>query len=160
MNARATALLSSIAFAAASLTGGAALAGPSSAGPLPSGRNCITTTVARITTRLTSEDSSGKESQVPGSGYQIVLNGRLPDKYGGYLEPTLVFYQEAAENTLIARERVGDKVQVCVTGFPDADDPAVCNPKTDRRGRELRVYDYARKFAYEGPNSEHMCGGA
>jgi hypothetical protein len=51
-------------------------------------------------------------------------------------------------------------VQVCVTGFPDDDDPAACDPKKDRRGRKLRVDDYARKFAYEGPNSEHLCGGA
>ncbi len=114
----------------------------------------------RITTRLTSEDpETGKEVQDPGSGSQIFMRGRLPDKYGGWVYPTVVFYQEAPENALVARERAGDKVQVCVIAFPDADDPE-CDPKVDRRGRTLRVYDYARRFAYEGPTSEHMCGGA
>jgi hypothetical protein len=150
------------AFLAVALT--TAVATPSRAAapeakPLPAGKNCIVTTVARITTRLTGSDGSGKEVQDPGSGSQIFMKGRLPDKYGGYLQPTLVFYQEEAENKLIARERAGDKVQVCVISFPDTSDPE-CDPKTDRRGRTLRVYDYAHKFVYEGPNSEHMCGGA
>jgi hypothetical protein len=144
--------------ATSALPSGAAQPG---AKPLPAGPECITTTVLRITTRLTSQDpDTGKETQVPGSGYQIIMRGRLPDKYGGWLEPTVVFYQDAPENKLVARERAGDKVQVCAIGFPDADDLTVCNPKTDRRGRNLRVYDYARRFSYEGPNSEHMCGGA
>jgi hypothetical protein len=141
----------------------AAAAGPgiARAKPLPPGPNCIDSTVRRITTRLTSGDAAkGTETQVPGSGYQIFIRGRLPDKFGGTLEPTIVFYQEAPQNALIARERAGDRVQVCVTGFPEIDPDAGCNPVTDRRGRLLRVYDYARHFAYAGANSEHGCGGA
>jgi hypothetical protein len=163
MKNRTLGLAVAVAVEIAAITAAGGLASPakqSDAKPLPAGPECITTTVLRITTRLTSQDSeTGKESQVPGSGSQIFMRGRLPDKYGGWLEPTVVFYQEAAENKLIARERAGDRVQVCAIGFPGTDD-AECNPKTDRRGRELRVYDYARRFAYEGPNSEHMCGGA
>jgi hypothetical protein len=128
--------------------------------PLPPGPKCITTTIAKITTRLVSDDPvTGKETQVPGSGSDVVMRGKLPDPFLGSIQPQVVFYDEAEENKLIARERVGDKVQACIVSVPSSDDPD-CNPRKDGRGRGVRVYDYRRHFAYEGLNSEHGCGGA
>jgi hypothetical protein len=148
---------------AASFTVSRAAAAPPighAAKPLPAGPKCITTTIAKITTRLVSDDpATGKETQVPGSGYDVVMRGKLPDPFLGSIEPQVVFYQDADENKLIAREHVGDKVQACIVSVPSADDPE-CHPKEDGRGRILRIYDYRRHFAYKGPNSEHMCGGA
>jgi hypothetical protein len=62
-------------------------------------------------------------------------------------------------------ERVGDAVQICLTGFPlPRVDPkthqVLCNPDADARGFEFRVYDYRQHAAYIGINSEHGCGGA
>jgi hypothetical protein len=80
-------------------------------------------------------------------------------------QAAVVHYQNEPENALMRAERPGDKVQICLKGFPtptySADDHRfICDPDKDPRGFTFRVYDYGRKAAYYGLSSEHACGGA
>lgn len=59
---------------------------------------------------------------------------------------------------VMAQQKVGDKVQVCLVNFPEPGD--FCKPDKDSRGRIYRVYNYRLKAAYTGPNANHLCGGA
>jgi hypothetical protein len=61
-------------------------------------------------------------------------------------------------NPIMVKERVGDKVQVCLISSPIP--MAGCNPDKDLRGRWYRVFDYRLHVAYSGSSSEHGCGGA
>ena len=68
-------------------------------------------------------------------------------------------------NDVMQAERPGDRVQLCLAGFPlPRVDPSThrveCNPDSDARGFTFRVYDYRRHAAYIGMNAEHDCGGA
>ncbi len=79
--------------------------------------------------------------------------------------PSVVHYQNEADNALMMSEKPGDPVQVCLMSYPIPQYDAqakrwVCNPDTDARGYIFRVYDYQRRRAYLGSNTEHGCGGA
>ncbi|MBD5635767.1 MAG: hypothetical protein IAI49_14965 [Candidatus Eremiobacteraeota bacterium] len=135
------------------------------AGPLPHSHECIHARVKSVSTRLVTIDpKTGRTLPIPGSGSEIVFTGSLPDRYARVLKPTVTLYQGDKANALVARERPGDRVQVCVIRFPrpyaTAGGVGACNPRVDIRGRSLRVYDYRLRFAYVGQNSEHGCGGA
>ena len=91
----------------------------------------------------------------PSSGVYAVFRSKLgveqfPDTSASvvvrYLDPVM------------AKQKVGDKVQVCLVNFPDPD--RSCKPDKDPRGRIYRVYNYRLKAAYSGPNGNHLCGGA
>ena len=77
----------------------------------------------------------------------------------------VVHYDSDLGNTLMESERAGDRVQVCLFSFPTPTHDletgkTVCDPNEDPRGLEYRVYDYKRRAAYMGPDTEHSCGGA
>jgi hypothetical protein len=61
-------------------------------------------------------------------------------------------------NSVIAKQKVGNKVQVCLISTPSKE--RFCNPEKDSRGRFYRIYDYQLKAAYVGTNGNHLCGGA
>jgi len=77
---------------------------------------------------------------------------------------SIVHYQGDVANDVMAAEKPGDRVQLCFLGGPaptvGASQPIGCNPDTDPRGRQFRVWDYAQRKQYVGYNSEHLCGGA
>jgi hypothetical protein len=77
----------------------------------------------------------------------------------------VVHYQGELDNDVMARERRGDRVQVCLMAFPTpsydtATKRFICNPDRDTRGWTFRIYDYRRRVAFFGPDTEHACGGA
>ncbi len=74
-------------------------------------------------------------------------------------------YQETEDNDIMAAERPGDRVQVCLMSFPTPTYDAarrqyICDPDRDGRGWTFRIYDYRQHAAYYGSNTEHYCGGA
>lgn len=102
------------------------------------------------------------------SGVTVVFRHPQPWHYLGSLVTTqtiVTHYQDMPGNALMRVERPGDRVQICLTGFPlPLMDPSthhvLCDPDKDPRGFTFRVYDYRRHAAYIGMNSEHDCGGA
>ena len=91
----------------------------------------------------------------PSSGFYAVFRSKLgvekfPDQFASVVLRN--------PDPVMAKQKVGDKVQVCLTNFPDPG--ASCNPSKDSRGRFYRVYNYRLKEAYSGPNANHLCGGA
>jgi hypothetical protein len=64
----------------------------------------------------------------------------------------------APAGSLMDQQKVGDKVQVCLTSSPLPD--ASCNPQKDPRSRFYRVFNDRQKSAYSGTNYNHLCGGA
>ncbi|MER3434426.1 MAG: hypothetical protein C4288_13615 [Leptolyngbya sp. ERB_1_1] len=66
--------------------------------------------------------------------------------------------RSAAPNSVLAKQQVGDRVQVCLVGYPNKDQ--YCNPDRDPRGRYYRIYHYRQKAEYSGTNGDHLCGGA
>ena len=64
----------------------------------------------------------------------------------------------AKPSDAIARQKVGDKVQICLLNSPRPSQ--YCDPTKDSRGRVFRVYNYRLKAAYTGWNANHGCGGA
>jgi hypothetical protein len=66
--------------------------------------------------------------------------------------------RSAGQDSVMAKQRVGDKVQVCLINTPEAG--YGCNPNKDPRGRVYRVFNYRLRGAYSGWNSNHGCGGA
>ncbi|HZO93186.1 MAG TPA: hypothetical protein VFB22_05410 [Candidatus Baltobacteraceae bacterium] len=80
-------------------------------------------------------------------------------------DASVVHYQDDFDNALMQRERRGDRVQACLLSFPTPTYDTrtkqfICDPDRDPRGWWFRVYDYRRRAAYFGPDSEHSCGGA
>jgi hypothetical protein len=61
-------------------------------------------------------------------------------------------------NPVMAKQKVGDNVQVCLLSMPTKDQ--FCNPDRDPRGRYYRIYHYRLQAAYVGTNGNHLCGGA
>ncbi len=98
---------------------------------------CSDTRIATIGTRLTEGDGT----PVPDSGSVIVLNNGI--QLVDYVTPETV-----------AREKPGDRVQVCLVWVPTD-----CPPGDDR-GKTYRVYDYKQRRSYVMIDSGHMCGGA
>ncbi|HTL87843.1 MAG TPA: hypothetical protein VL134_00470 [Leptolyngbya sp.] len=64
----------------------------------------------------------------------------------------------AASNSVLAQQQVGDRVQVCLIGYPVKDNR--CNPDQDPRGRYYRIFNYRQNAEYSGTNGNHLCGGA
>jgi hypothetical protein len=82
-----------------------------------------------------------------------------------FSDASVVHYQDDRGNGLMQLEKPGDIVQVCLVSFPTPRrDPqsgqTICDPNKDGRGMIYRVYDYKRRAAYVGQDSEHGCGGA
>lgn len=78
---------------------------------------------------------------------------------------SVTHYQDDFDNDIMAAERRGDRVQVCLMSFPTptyiaAQKQYGCDPDKDPRGWRFRVYDYRQHAAYYGSSSEHDCGGA
>ncbi len=93
----------------------------------------------------------------PDSGFYVVFQSKLgvekfPDTYAAVVD------RGAGPNSAIAKQQVGDKIQVCLIGTPKKDQ--YCNPDQDSRGRFYRVYNYRLREAYTGTNANHLCGGA
>jgi hypothetical protein len=76
----------------------------------------------------------------------------------------VLHYDGDAANGVMVAEKPGDRVQLCFLGGPaptvGASQAIGCNPDTDPRGRQYRVWDYAQRKQYVGYNAEHLCGGA
>ena len=114
-----------------------------------SSHKCVETTVSDVGYRLSGDKTSGSAVS-----FHTALGSNGIAGYharGQVTEDT---------DPLIAAERAGDKVQVCLVSIPAAGNG--CNPKRDDQGRVYRVYDYRQKVAYAGYNSSHLfpAGGA
>jgi hypothetical protein len=130
---------------------------------------CTKATVSEVAPRLTSGTPKKWTKADFAGGVQVSF--KIPRGYKFIntphaINPTSVtHYQDEPENGLMMSEKVGDPVQVCLMDYPIPQYDAqakrwVCNPDTDGRGAELRVYDYKRHRAYYGQTTEHGCGGA
>lgn len=93
---------------------------------------CVSTTVAEITTRL---------EGVPDSGTVI--------RYGNDIWG--VSYDAVPE---VVNSEVGDPVQLCLTALPED-----CPPGDDR-GRFYAAHNERTGESWELPDAAHMCGGA
>lgn len=137
-------------------------------GAWPAGKNvpCAQGIVTSVHSRL----DEGNSAAHPTFGSGVVVEFRLPSapKFlnGQPLTTSaVVHYNGDPTNKLMQSEKVGDRVQVCLTAFPTPTrdlqtGKIVCDPNVDPRGLVFRVYDYARRAAYLGPDSQHSCGGA
>jgi hypothetical protein len=122
-------------------------------------RSCVDTTVAAVTPRLGNAGQTTFSAQdFEQSGVSVAFNTRLGALPGSGARAAVTHYQGEPGNDVMARERAGDRVQVCFLGGPKPS--KFCDPKKDPRGRSYRVYDYRQRAAYSGMNSEHDCGGA
>jgi hypothetical protein len=93
----------------------------------------------------------------PDSGSYAVFQSRLGVTQ--FKEETAAIVdRNAPKNSVLAQQKVGDRVQVCLIGYPTKDQS--CNPDRDPRGRYYRAYNYRQKAAYQGTNGNHLCGGA
>ncbi|UBF27851.1 hypothetical protein K9N68_08090 [Kovacikia minuta CCNUW1] len=93
----------------------------------------------------------------PSSGFYAVFQSKLgveqfPDTRAAVVD------RAAGTDSVLAQQKVGDKVQVCLIGSPAKDQ--YCDPEKDSRGRFFRIYSYRLKAAYTGTNANHLCGGA
>jgi hypothetical protein len=93
----------------------------------------------------------------PTSGFFAIFQSKLGVESFSEAYAAVVDRSAGADSTL-AKQKVGDKVQVCLIGSPPKDQ--YCNPDKDSRGRFFRVYNYRLKAAYAGTNANHLCGGA
>jgi hypothetical protein len=110
------------------------------------GHTCVDSKVTQVGYRL---------DGTPGSGSAVSFAANLGVSGIRNARAGIVSYDTIP---VAAREHPGDPVQVCLLTIPKADQ--YCNPKTDSRGREYRVFDYKQGKAYAGANAEHTCGGA
>jgi hypothetical protein len=127
---------------------------------------CADGVVTAVHARLDEPDAGGK----PSFGSGVVVEMRLPSApkfFNGYAfhSAAVVHYDHEPSNALMQSETPGSRVQVCLAGFPTpAHDPdtgkVICDPNEDPRGFVFRVYDYRRRAAFMGPDSQHGCGGA
>lgn len=93
----------------------------------------------------------------PDSGSYAVFKSRLGVTQ--FKDVTVaVVDRSASPNSVLAKQQVGDRVQVCLIGYPTKDQ--FCNPDRDSRGRYYRIYNYRQKAEYSGTNGNHLCGGA
>lgn len=93
----------------------------------------------------------------PSSGFYAVFQSKVgveqfSDAFAAVVDRT------AQPTSVLAKQKVGDKVQVCLIASPTKNQ--YCNPDKDPRGRFFRVYNYRLKAAYSGTNANHLCGGA
>jgi hypothetical protein len=93
----------------------------------------------------------------PDSGIYVMFKSKLG--VTKFKEQTAqIVDRSIAPTSLMAKQKVGDKVQVCLLSTPPKD--RACNPDKDPRGRYYRVYNYRQQAAYTGTNGNHLCGGA
>jgi hypothetical protein len=121
---------------------------------------CVDTTVKSVTPRLgNAGQTSFSKSDFLQSGVAVTFNTRLgADPVEPAALAAVVHYQDTPGNNVMMAEHRGDRVQVCFLQAPPPTDS--CNPDSDSRGRQYRVWDYRQKAQYAGGNSEHDCGGA
>jgi hypothetical protein len=121
---------------------------------------CVDTTVRSVEPRLTSDSQKTFTPQdFQQSGVFVVFNTTLgSDPANPNMRSAVAHYQNTPGNDVMAKERPGDKVQVCFLSRPAP--TAYCDPDEDGRGRVFRVYDYRQHAQFAGMNSEHDCGGA
>ncbi len=120
--------------------------------------SCVDTTVKQVGPRLTDSSKAPAPADYQ-SGVEVTFNTSLglapifPKE-----QASIVHYGDMKGNADMQAEKAGDRVQVCFLGGPA---PTVgCNPDSDDRGRNYRVWDYSRKVQFNGYNAEHLCGGA
>jgi len=129
---------------------------------------CTKGTVREVAPRLTGGEGNSYTKADFASGVQVSFKLATRYKFVNIphlIDPAVVHYQNEPENALMMSEKPGDAVQVCLIDYPTPQYDAkhkqwICNPDTDARGYDFRVYDYKRHRAYYGSNSEHGCGGA
>ena len=118
--------------------------------------DCADTKIVFIGPRLGGEHDSAQQMQTE------MRESGISVQFGTHRWPKdvaeVVHYQGDQQLAVMSRERVGDRVQLCLVSRPKKDQ--YCDPTTDRRGVEFRVYDYRLRQSYSGINSEHGCGGA
>lgn len=127
----------------------------------------VSTSIAQATPSIKATPEQCEESVItkkgyyfenqPDSGSYAVFKSRLgvtqfKDQTAGVVD------RNAARNSVLANQRIGDRVRVCLIGYPTKDQ--YCNPDQDPRGRYYRVYNYRQKAEYSGTNGNHLCGGA
>ncbi|HTW83653.1 MAG TPA: hypothetical protein VMD91_06280 [Candidatus Sulfotelmatobacter sp.] len=121
---------------------------------------CVDTTVTSVEPRLTTDGRTTFTARdFDASGVEVVFATTLGSDPAQKPAPVVVIhYEGTAGNDVMRREHPGDRVQVCFLGGPAPSE--TCDPDTDPRERQYRVYDYRQHAAYTGMNSEHGCGGA
>jgi hypothetical protein len=93
----------------------------------------------------------------PDSGVYVEFDTNLGvETFKG--EKARVVDRSAPAGSIMDQQKIGDKVQVCLTSSPTAE--PYCNPQKDPRGRFYRIFNYRQTSAYSGTNSNHLCGGA
>ena len=93
----------------------------------------------------------------PNSGYYAMFQSKLGVEQFPETQAAVVD-RSAQPGSVLAKQKVGDRVQVClIYSAPLSQD---CNPNKDPRGRIYRVYNYRLRGAYTGWNANHFCGGA
>ena len=129
--------------------------------------SCVDTNVTLVGPRLADEGQHAPfpPSQYASSGVVVTYASGLgmrpvfPKAFAA-----VVHYQDDASNPIMEAEKPGDRVQLCFLGGPypqvGANAALGCNPDTDSRGRQYRVWDYKQNKQYAGYNAEHLCGGA
>ncbi len=93
----------------------------------------------------------------PKSGFYAIFQSTLgvqnfPNTHASVVD------RSARQDSPIAKQQVGDKVQICLLYTPTKSSD--CDPNKDRRGRIYRIYNYRLRSAYQGWNANHGCGGA
>jgi len=130
---------------------------------------CVDGTVTAVGPRLANPGQTRFTAQdYKNSGVEIEVRLARPTAFlPGMVRGTaaVVHYQDDYDNAFIGGEKRGDRVQVCLMGFPTPTYDAarkqyICNPDADPRGWWFRMYDYRRHKAFFGPDTEHGCGGA
>jgi hypothetical protein len=121
--------------------------------PVAAAQQCVSTTIAQVTTYFAND---------PSSGSVIVFNSSLgvssfKGANGKPIQATIVD-RYASSGAVIKRARAGDAVKLCLTRVPSGD--KYCNPKTDSRGRAYSAYDNRLRASFSGSNADHDCGGA
>ncbi len=119
--------------------------------------HCVETTVKWVGYRLY-DYKTHEPSRDSGSAVTFSTRLGLEGSQGPNAPSVRAGVTKYGTDPIIAAERAGDKVQVCLLSIPEPS--RWCNPDRDSRGRKYRVYDYRQKAAYVGENGEHYCGGA
>ena len=121
--------------------------------------SCVDSTVTMVLPRLGPDHGPYSASDFKQSGVQVEFATGLGVRpIFPHSHAEVVHYQDTAGNGVMTAEHPGDRVQVCFLGGPAP--TTGCNPDTDNRGRNYRVFDYKQRKQYWGGNGEHDCGGA
>lgn len=142
---------------AAPAAGLAANAAQPTHGPWTTG-DCVNTTIDFFGPRLDMPHGTPAQlrNAIQESGIHIDYATHHWDRH--HWEPASVLYQGEDELAVAARQRLGDKVQMCFISSPQK--TAYCDPVADPRGIIFRIYNYRLRAEFRAPNSQHGCGGA